>query len=160
MLVSAIQHCESAVSIHISLAPWASLPPPHRSLLFWLLYGKWKLVLHWEWLCKALYCVYTGEEVAEEGLSELGLNAEFGALKHSFKWSPVFFWPGSSYYIWPCPFGNTVVLCVFINGNLEWNNSNTIASEIFIWHLLISNSWFIWAVAELEKSHMKFEDCN
>ena len=35
--------------------------------------------------------MYTGEEVAEEGLSELGLNAEFGALKHSFKWSPVFF---------------------------------------------------------------------
>ena len=79
------------VSRKYTLAPWASLPSPHRTLLFRLLSGKWKPVLHWAWLCKALHCVYTGEEVAEEGLSELGLNAEFEALKQSFKWSPVFF---------------------------------------------------------------------
>ena len=145
--------------MYISLTPWASLPPPHHTLLFWLLYRKWIPVLHWVWLSKVLHCVYVGEEVAEEGLSKLGLNAEIGALKQSFKWFPAF-WPGSSYYIWPCPFGNTVLFCVFINSNSEWNNSNTVASEIFIWHHLISNSWFIWAVAELEKSHMKFEDCN
>lgn len=33
-----------------------------------------------------LCCAYIGEEVAGERLSELGLEAEFGALKQSFKW--------------------------------------------------------------------------
>ena len=64
-----------------------------------------------------LCCAYIGEEVAWEGLSELGLEAEFGALKQSFKWFMCF---GRVAHI---TFDHALLgiqlSYVFINGNSE-----------------------------------------